>query len=140
MRFTHPAIAFVGRLLIAYIYATSGYSKVFGWAGNVQYLTRHNFPVIPVLLVAAAIVEVGGTICLVTGYQARWAAFIMAVYTVIVTVTLHNYWAANAQMAGMQETEFRKNLAIAGGLLFVSFAGPGRWALGNKPATYAAHS
>lgn len=139
MRFTHPAIPFLGRLLIAYIYVTSGYSKVFGWAGNVQYLTRHHFPMIPVLLVGAAIVELGGTICLVSGYQARWAAFIMAGYTLIVTVTLHNYWVGGP-IAGMQETEFRKNLAIAGGLLFVSFAGPGRWALGNKPAAYAAHS
>jgi putative oxidoreductase len=134
MRFTNPAIPFIGRLLIAYIYVTSGYSKVFGWDGNVQYLTRHHFPMIPVLLAAAAIVELGGSICLVTGYQARWAAFIMAGYTLIVTVTLHNYWAASGPMAGMQETEFRKNLAIAGGLLFVSFAGPGRWALGSKPA------
>jgi len=125
MRFTHPAIPFLGRLLVAYIYITSGYAKVVSWSGNVQYLERHHFPLIPVLLAAAAVIEIGGTICLVTGFQARWAALVMAIYTSIVTITLHNYWATGGQMAGMQETEFRKNIAIIGGLLFVSYAGPG---------------
>jgi hypothetical protein len=35
-------------------------------------------------------------------------------YTTAVTVIFHNYWAASGMMAGMQETHFRKNLAIHG--------------------------
>jgi uncharacterized membrane protein YphA (DoxX/SURF4 family) len=37
-------------------------------------------------------------------------------------------------MAGMQETEFRKNLAIMGGLLILAACGPGKWAIGRGKA------
>src|SRR5258708_10300920 len=36
-----------------------------------------------------------------------------------VTVVFHNYWASSDMMAAMQETHFRKNLAIMGGLLML---------------------
>lgn len=143
MTFSHPAIPFLGRLLIAYIYITSGYAKVFGWSGNLQYMERHHLPIIPFLLGAAALIEVVGSFCLITGYQARWAAFIMFGYTVILTLVLHNYWAqANEMAAAMQETHFRKNLAIMGGLLMLSYSGPGAWAIrgtGEHRRTLPAH-
>jgi len=37
----------------------------------------------------------------------------------------------------MQETHFRKNLAIIGGLLMVAYSGPGEWALGQRPGAFA---
>jgi putative oxidoreductase len=77
------------------------------------------------------VIELAGSICLITGYQARVAAFVMFLYTTAVTVLFHNYWAASQAMAGMQETHFRKNLAIMGGLLVLAYSGPGKWALGN---------
>jgi uncharacterized membrane protein YphA (DoxX/SURF4 family) len=49
-----------------------------------------------------------------------------------VTVLFHNYWASSEMMAAMQETHFRKNLAIMGGLLMLSYCGPGKWALGSR--------
>jgi len=69
-------------------------------------------PMIPVLLAIAMVIEVAGSVCLVTGYQARIAAFAMFWYTTAVTVIFHNYWAASDMMAAMQETHFRKNLAL----------------------------
>src|SRR5207249_298373 len=76
---------------------------------------------IPVLLAIAAFIELAGSVCLITGYQIRIAAFVMFLYTTVVTVLFHNYWAASAAMAGIQETHFRKHLAIMGGLLMVAF-------------------
>lgn len=132
LSFNHPVIPLLGRLLISYIYLTSGLAKVVDWRGNVAYMDRHHLPMIPVLLAIAAFIEIVGGLCLVTGYQARWAAFVMFGYTVVLTLLLHNYWAYTADAAGMQETHFRKNLAIMGGLLMVVFGGPGKWALGKN--------
>jgi uncharacterized membrane protein YphA (DoxX/SURF4 family) len=53
-------------------------------------------------------------------------------YTTVMTILLHNYWAYTGDIAGIQETHFRKNLAIMRGLLMVSYSGSGRWALGSK--------
>ena len=87
---------------------------------------------IPVLLAVATVIEVGGSICLITGYRAREAAFIMFLYMIPLTLLFHNYWAFTGMQAGGQETHFRKNLAIMGGLLLLAYAGPGRWSLGRK--------
>lgn len=131
MKLEHPIIPLAGRLMITYIFATSGIGKVFSWSDNVKYMSTRHLPMIPVLLAIAAIVELGGSICLITGYQARIAAFVMFLYTTAVTVIFHNYWAATGMLAGMQETHFRKNLAIMGGLLILAYSGPGKWALGE---------
>jgi putative oxidoreductase len=129
MRFDHPALLLLGRLLIVYIFATSGIAKIFSWSGNIAYMNTRHLPLVPVLLAIAMVIEVGGSICLIAGFYARTAAFVMFVYMIFVTLLFHNYWAASPQMAPMQETHFRKNLAIMGGLLFVAAHGPGKWAV-----------
>jgi len=132
MKFTHPAIPLLGRLLIVYIFATSGIAKVFSWQSNLQYMSTRHLPMIPVLLAIAAVIEIGGSICLITGYRAREAAMVMFLYMIPLTLLFHNYWAASGMLAGMQETHFRKNLAIMGGLLMLAYAGPGRWSVGES--------
>jgi putative oxidoreductase len=128
----HPLIPLLGRLMITYIFLTSGIGKVFSWWDNVAYMNTRHLPLIPVLLFVAAVIELAGSASLITGYQARVAAFVMFWYTTAVTILFHNYWAAPPHMAGMQETHFRKNLAIMGGLLILAYAGPGKWALGAR--------
>jgi len=135
MNLQHPLVSLIGRLLIVYIFATSGIAKIFDWSGNVQYMNTRHLPLIPLLLAIAMLVEVVGSICLVTGLYARAAAFIMFLYLTVVTVLFHNYWAFSGMLAGTQETHFRKNLAIMGGLLMIAAQGPGNWALGRKSAT-----
>lgn len=129
MNLQHPAVAFLGRLLITYIFATSGLAKILDWSGNVSYMSTRHLPMIPVLLAIALVIEVGGSICLVTGLYARIAAFIMFLYLTVVTVLFHNYWAFSGMLAGTQETHFRKNLAIMGGLLMIAAQGAGQWSL-----------
>jgi len=118
--------------MITYIFATSGIGKVFSWSENVRYMSTQHLPMIPVLLAIAMVIELAGSICLITGYRARIAAFVMFLYTTAVTVLFHNYWAASGMSAGMQETHFRKNLAIMGGLLVLAYSGPRKWALGES--------
>src|SRR6476619_1067783 len=110
MKVTHPLVPLLGRLLITYIFITSGTAKVFSWDTNVQYMSTKRLPAIPVLLAIATLIEVGGSICLITGYQARVAAIIMFVYMIGLTLMFHNYWGASGNLAGIQETHFRKNL------------------------------
>ena len=129
MKLDHPAIALVGRLLIVYIFMTSGIGKVFSWSDNVAYMNTRHLPFVPVLLAIAAIVELGGSLCLITGFEAKIAALVMAGYLAVVTVLFHNYWSFTGNLAGQQETHFRKNLAIVGGLLILASQGAGRWAL-----------
>ena len=135
MGLDHPVVPLVGRLLMTYIFATSGIGKLFSWSGNVEYMSTRHLPMIPVLLAAAMVIELAGSVCLITGYRAHFAAFVLFLYTTAVTVLFHNYWAFSGMLAGTQETHFRKNLAIMGGLLILAHAGPGKWSLGNRSSS-----
>jgi len=128
----HPVVPLLGRLMMTYIFATSGIGKVFGWSGNVAYMSTRHLPLIPVLLAILMVIELAGPAFLVTAYHARIAAFVEFWYTTAVTVLFHNYWASSEMMAAIEETDFRKNLAIMGGLLMLAYRGPGKRALGRR--------
>ncbi len=84
------------------------------------------------LLAAALTIEAVGSLCLITGYQARSAAAVMFVYLGIVSVRLHAFWQMTGMAAAGTETQFFKNLGMMGGLLMIAVYGPGRWALGGS--------
>jgi putative oxidoreductase len=55
----------------------------------------------------------------------------MAIYLMIVSVELHDFWNMSGMPAGANLTQFFKNLGMVGGLLMIVSYGPGRWALGT---------
>jgi putative oxidoreductase len=117
------------------IFLTSAYSKAFGWSGNVQYVaTRHftNPILVSVMLGGALAIEFGGALCLISGYQARVAGLVMALYLTTVTLVFHNYWILSGTPRAVMFMHFQKNLGLIGGLLMVAALGPGSFALGNN--------
>lgn len=117
------------------IFLTSAYSKAFGWDGNVQYLaTRHftNSILVSLMLGSALVIEFGGALCLISGFQARIAGFVMAVYLTAATLIFHNYWVLSGMPRATMFMHFQKNLGIIGGLLMVAALGPGSLAFGNN--------
>jgi putative oxidoreductase len=77
-------------------------------------------PLVVVLYVLTVIVELGGGLLLLVGWQARIAAGVIFLFLIPVTLTFHWDWGNR-----MQEIQFFKNLAIMGGLLMVVAFGPG---------------
>jgi putative oxidoreductase len=129
---TDGAFPFIARLLISAIFVRAAIGKIFGWSGQAAYMSSHSLPVsmIPTMLSIALVIEVVGVLSLITGFQARPAAFIMFLYLGAVSVLLHNFWILPATSAGsMQQTQFMKNIGIMGGLLLIAAYGPGRWNL-----------
>src|SRR5438270_11737981 len=128
----HGVFPFVARLLISAIFVQGALGKILGWSGQAAYMASHNLRFITPLLTMALVIEAAGVLCLLTGFQARVAAFIMFFYLGAVSAILHNFWAMSGMSAGMNQTEFMKNLGIMGGLLMIAAYGPGRWAIGKQ--------
>lgn len=116
----------LARLLVSVIFVTSAISKIFGWSGNVEFIASKHLPIggamVSVLLAGALIVELFGSVCLVSGFQARIAAATMAIYMIPVTLFFHDFMSVN----------FQKNLGIIGGLLMIAVCGPGSFAFGGR--------
>jgi putative oxidoreductase len=115
----------VARILLALLFLVFGIGKIFAFGFYTGYIASKGLPLPQVVLVLTIIVEVGGGVMLVVGYQTRWAAAALAVFTILAAIIFHNYWAAPAaQMVG-QKINFFKNLSIAGGMLMLCFFGAG---------------
>lgn len=117
----------LGRILMAILFVPAGFSKITGFQGSVEYAASAGMPV-PALAIAAAIaIEFGGGLLLLVGYQTRWAAAAMAVFSVVAAIFFHRDFSDMMQMIN-----FQKNLAIAGGLLAFVYFGAGPMSLDNR--------
>jgi putative oxidoreductase len=78
------------------------------------------------------LIEIGGGLLLILGWQTRLAAWILAAFTVFATFIAHRFWEFDGAQYVPQLTSFMKNLAIAGGLLMVAACGPGRLSVDKR--------
>ncbi|MBX3588079.1 MAG: DoxX family protein [Ramlibacter sp.] len=126
---TQNTLSLIGRALIALLFVPAGFSKIAGFAGTAGYIASKGVP-LPELAAAAAIaIELGLGLLVLIGWQTRWAALGMALFTVVITFIFHNFWAIPAPQATMQMQAFYKNIAVVGGLLALVAWGPGGFSL-----------
>lgn len=128
-------LSLIGRILLALLFVPSGFSKIGGFSGTVGYIASKGVP-LPELAAAAAVgVELGLGLLLLIGWQTRWAALGIAVFTVVITFIFHNFWSVPAEQVMAQQQNFFKNMAAVGGLLTVAAWGAGAWSVdGNQRA------
>jgi putative oxidoreductase len=115
----------IGRILIAFIFLFAGYGKVVGFEGTVGYIASKGLPLPQLAAIAAIVVELGGSIMLIVGWNARLAAAALFVFTAMTALFFHNFWAVPADQAQNQMIHFMKNISMMGGLLFVVVHGSG---------------
>ena len=115
LKLAYPA----GRAALGALFLISGIFKIIGFAGVVGFMTSAGLPFASVLLVITIAIEVGGGLALITGFQARWAALVIALFLIPTTFVFHAFWSADPAHFQDQLTAFLKNLAIFGGMLLI---------------------
>lgn len=110
----------VGRALVGVLFIVSGIGKVFGFAGVAAWMNGAGIPAAGVLLALTIVLEIGGGLALLTGYQARAAALALAAFLVPVTLIFHGFWHADAAEFQNQMNHFLKNVAILGAMLAIA--------------------
>ena len=115
----------LGRVMIALMFVMSGISKLTQYAGTQGYMESQG--VAGWLLPLVIGVEVIGGLAIILGFKTRLAAFLLAGFCVVSAILFHANFADQTQMI-----MFLKNIAIAGGFLFLVANGPGAYALDNR--------
>lgn len=128
-------LSLAGRVLLALLFVPAGFGKIAGFAGTAGYIASKGVPLPEVAAAIAIAVELGLGLLLLVGWQTRWAALGIAVFTAVITFIFHNYWAAPAAQMMMQQQAFFKNIAVVGGLLLVVAFGAGAWSFDGKRQT-----
>jgi len=124
----------VGRILIGYMFLTSGWSKVTNVAGATAYFTGLGVPNPGMMAYPVGSMELIVGFALILGLATRYAAMVGFVFVLVATAIAHRYWAYPAPAQGGQFVHFIKNLAILGGALFVYVFGAGRFSVDAKLA------
>src|SRR3954469_20553227 len=99
-------LSLVGRLLLALLFVPAGFGKIAGFAGTVGYIASKGVPLPEVCAAIAIVVELGFGLMLLLGWQTRWAALGIAVFTFVITFIFHNFWGVPAEQAMMQKMNF----------------------------------
>ena len=118
-------INLAGRLLLGQIFLLAGLNKIPGYAGTQGYMESMGVP--GALLPLVILLEIGGGLAVILGWQARLASYALAVFTLVAAVIFHSNLADQMQMI-----MFMKNFAIAGGLLILAVNGAGGLSLDGR--------
>jgi putative oxidoreductase len=127
--------ALIGRILVAVIFVLSGFGKIMGFTRTEVMMAAQGIPATEILLILAILIELGGGLLIIVGFQARWAALAIFLFMIPVTWIFHVQGYMHAaqqhqmQMAMMQQINILKNVSIEGGLLLIASFGPGRYSV-----------
>src|ERR1700694_4906763 len=93
MKNQSDALALVGRVLLGLIFVLSGFQKLMGFSGVAAGIAGKGLPMPEVLAVLTVIIELGAGLLLVIGWEARWAALLIFLFIIPVSLVYHNFWA-----------------------------------------------
>ncbi len=106
----------VGRVLMALLFAFSGWHKLAAPGRTAAQLAAVHIPAPPAAAGAAGAVELLGAVAIAIGFRTRAAALVLFLFVLAATYLFH--WPSDM-------VQVLKNLAIMGGLLVVAAHGPG---------------
>jgi putative oxidoreductase len=123
----NPVLSVAGRIMIALLFILSGYSKFVSIEGTQGYMMSVGLP--GFLIYPTILLEIGGGLAIIAGYQTRLIALVFAAYCLLSGFLFHSNFSDQ-----MQFIMFLKNIAIAGGFLFLVRDGAGALSIDNRGA------
>ncbi len=117
----------LGRIMIGAVYVTSGWRKLMDLPAFVATMPGRGLP--DWIGYIAAPAEFIGGVLIILGLATRYAAVVMIIFTVVATLSTHNYWAYPIKDQGAQFVQFGKNNTMTGGLILLFVMAAGRFSL-----------
>ena len=119
----------VSRVLLGSLFLVSGIGKIAHFSAVAGFMASKGLPAAELMLLATIALEVAGSLALIAGWQVRYAAWALLIFTGLAALIFHAFWAAEAPAYQNQLNHFLKNVAIMGGLLGIGVAGAGGWSV-----------
>ena len=115
----------VARILISALFLLNGVFKISNYDGTVSWMEGFGIP--GILIIPAIILEIVGPILIILGYKAKIAAGFLSLFCITTAVIFHNDFSDQMQLGS-----FLKNIALAGGFLFIFINGTKDFSLDKK--------
>ena len=115
----------LARILISGLFLLNGMFKISDYDGTIGWMESFGLP--GILIIPAILLEIIGPILIILGYQAKIAAGLLSLFCIATAVIFHNNFSDQ-----MQLISFLKNIALAGGFLFIFINGTKDFSLDKK--------
>ena len=122
-------LAFIGRCLMAVLFLLSGFGKVAAPAASIAWIASTGLPMATAAYIVSIIIELGGGLLLVLGWQIRPLGAVLSVYAIVTAFIFHRNVADQNQLF-----HFLKNIAVMGGLFQLMAFGAGNFSLDARRA------
>ena len=115
----------IGRIFISGVFLLSGFNKIINYDGTVDWMESFNLP--GFFLIPAIILEILAPILIIIGYQTRIAAGALSLFCLTTAIIFHTDFSDQMQLIA-----FMKNIALAGGFLFLLVNGARGYCLDKR--------
>ena len=102
----------IGRIFISVLFFLNGIFKINSYEETIDWMDGYGIP--GFMIVPAIIIEIAAPILIVIGYKTKIAAAFLFLFCISTALIFHNDFGNQ-----MQLTAFLKNIALAGGFLFL---------------------
>jgi uncharacterized membrane protein YphA (DoxX/SURF4 family) len=112
----------IGRILFGMLFVFSGLTAHMGRQG-VEYAKAYGAPAPQLMVPLSGVVIVVGGALLVLGIWGDLGALLVGAFTLSIAPIMHAWWKEqDPQMRAIQQSQFSKNLALAGAALILFYA------------------
>ena len=118
-------IDLLGRIFISILFVINGIFKINNYDGTIEWMDSYGLP--GVMIIPAIIIEIVAPILIVIGYKTKIAATFLFLFCVSTAFIFHNDFSDQIQL-----TAFLKNIALAGGFMFLIANGARGYSLDKK--------
>jgi len=123
----------LGRLLYSLIFVVAGFGHF--THQEIAYAAAQGIPFAGVLVPLSGIMAIVGGLSILLGFHGRLGAWLLVLFLLPVTFTMHNFWAVkDPLMQQIQMAMFLKNISMLGSALFFTQIGTGPLSLDSRRA------
>tara|TARA_B100000963_G_scaffold62131_1_gene50219 strand:+ start:98 stop:466 length:369 start_codon:yes stop_codon:yes gene_type:complete len=115
----------VGRVSISVLFLLNGLFKINNYEDSIGWMESFGLP--GVLIIPAIILEIICPILIIIGYKTKIAATLLSLFCISTALIFHSNFQDQ-----MQLTSFLKNIALAGGFIFLIVNGAKGYRLDKK--------
>ncbi len=126
----NSVFSLAGRVMIALIFVLAGLNKISAIEGTQGYMEAMGLP--GILIYPTILFEVAAGLAIIAGFKTRYVALTLAGFSLLSAFIFHSQLGDQ-----MQFILFTKNVAIAGGFLFLVRNGAGELSLDNRRSAAA---
>jgi len=126
--FLQGAVVILGRFLFALIFLMAGANHFNKQA--IGYAASQGVPLASIAVPLSGVLAIVGGLSILLGYRAKLGAWLIVLFLIPVTLTMHKFWTVqDPMMSQIQMILFMKNVSMLGGALLISQFGAGPFSL-----------